>query len=125
MTENLHSTEAHESEERGSVLLPDVLSILPIRDTVLFPNAVLPLAVAREASVRLVDEAMSGSRIVGLVTQKDARVEDPSPSDLYQYGTATLIHRMLKYPDGSLRAVVQGLARIRIVEIIQEKPFMK
>lgn len=125
MTENLHSTEAHESEERGSVLLPDVLSILPIRETVLFPHAVLPLAVAREASVRLVDDAASGSRIVGLVTQRDAQVEDPTPSDLHRYGTATLIHRVLKYPDGTIRAVVQGLERIRIVEIIQEKPFLR
>ena len=125
MTENLDPADTPESEEHSSVVLPDVLSIVPIRDTVLFPNAVLPLAVARAASVRLIEDAASGSRIVGLVAQRDAHVEDPTPSDLHRYGTATLIHRVLKYPDGTMRVVVQGLGRIRVVEIIQEKPFLR
>ncbi len=105
--------------------IPAILSLLPLRDTVLFPQAVLPLAVAREVSVHLVDEAMLGSHLIGVVTQRDPAVEEPGPQDLYGVGTAGIIHKMLKYPDGTLRLVVQGLARFRIVEAIQQTPFLK
>ena len=117
------STEKPEVTSRPTI--PAVLSLLPLRDTVLFPQAVLPLAVAREASVHLVDEAMLGSRLIGVVTQRDPAVEEPGPNDLYGVGTAAIIHKMLKYPDGTLRLVVQGLTRVRIVEAIQRTPFLK
>lgn len=106
-------------------IIPEILSILPLRDTVLFPQAILPLAVARESSIRLVDEAVLGSRLIGVATQRDAITEEPGFDDLFKIGTATLIHKMLKYPDGSMRLVVQGLSRVRIVEFIQHKPFFK
>jgi len=108
-----------------SLAIPEELSILPLRDTMLFPHTVLPLAVAREASVRLVDEALGGNRIIGIVAQRNASIEDPQPTDLYPNGTACMIHKMLKFPDGSLRLVVQGLVRIHVREFIQQKPFYR
>jgi ATP-dependent Lon protease len=110
---------------QSTTMLPDLLSILPLRDTVLFPQAVLPLAVARVHSVRLVDDAVGGSRLIGVVTQRDPAIEEPGPEDLYQVGTAALIHKVMKQPDGTLRLVVQGIARFRIVEIVHREPFLK
>ncbi|OGL03464.1 MAG: endopeptidase La [Candidatus Rokubacteria bacterium RIFCSPLOWO2_02_FULL_68_19] len=110
---------------QSTMMLPDLLSILPLRDTVLFPQAVLPLAVARVPSVRLVDDALGGSRLIGVVTQRDPAVEEPGPDDLHAVGTAALIHKVLKQPDGTLRLVVQGIARFRIVEIVEREPFLR
>ena len=114
---------AEKLEGASTPEFPRVLSLLPLRETVLFPQTVLPLAVAREPSVHLVDEAMLGSRLIGAVTQRDPTVEEPGPNDLYGVGTAAIIHKMLKYPDGTIRVVVQGLARFRVVEITQSTPF--
>ncbi|MBI4242121.1 MAG: endopeptidase La [Candidatus Rokubacteria bacterium] len=107
------------------IILPDVLSILPLRDTVLLPQAVLPLAVGRPASVRLVDRAVVESPLIAVVTQRDPSIEEPTPADLFSVGTATVIHKMLKQPDGTLRLVVQGLARVRLGEIVQAQPFLR
>src|SRR5215211_9464103 len=84
------------------IAIPPELPILPLRDTVLFPNSFLPLAVARESSVRLIEEAIAGSKLVGVFTQKDASIEEPTQDDLHRVGTATHIHKMFKLPDGSL-----------------------
>ena len=113
------------AQSDSTLLLPDLLSILPLRDTVLFPQAVLPLAVARVPSVRLVEDALGGSRLIGVVTQRDPAIEEPGSEDLSTVGTAALIHKVLKQPDGTLRLVVQGIARFRIVEIVQREPFLK
>src|SRR5215471_21366392 len=103
--------------------LPDELPILPLRDTVLFPNSFMPLAVARESSVRLIDEAISGGKLIGVFTQRDAAVDDPQQTDLYDIGTASHIHKMFKLPDGSLRLIVQGLTRLRLEEITETRPY--
>src|SRR5712671_4877297 len=105
--------------------LPDELPILPLRDTVLFPNSFMPLAVARESSVRLIDEAISGGKLIGVFTQRDASVEEPQQGDLYSIGTATHIHKMFKLPDGSLRLIVQGLSRLKLESITATHPFLR
>src|SRR5438093_596847 len=105
--------------------LPDELPILPLRDTVLFPNSFMPLAVARESSVRLIDEAISGGKLIGVFTQRDATVEEPQQGDLYSLGTASHIHKMFKLPDGSLRLIVQGLARLQLDEVMSTKPYLR
>jgi ATP-dependent Lon protease len=105
--------------------IPDELPILPLRDTVLFPNSFMPLAVARESSVRLIDEAISAGRVIGVFTQRDASVEEPEQGDLYQVGTASHIHKMFKLPDGSLRLIVQGLARLTLEEITATRPYLR
>src|SRR5262245_8456105 len=105
--------------------VPDELPILPLRDTVLFPNSFMPLAVPRESSVRLIDEAISGGKLIGVFTQRDASVEEPQQSDLYSIGTASHIHKMFKLPDGSLRLIVQGLARLRLESVSAAKPYLR
>jgi len=107
------------------LVIPAELPVLPLRDTVLFPNSFMPLAVAREASVRLIDEATTSGRMIGVFTQREASVEDPVQEDLYSIGTATHVHKMFKLPDGSLRLIVQGLARIRLDRITQTRPYLK
>jgi ATP-dependent Lon protease len=107
------------------LVIPAELPVLPLRDTVLFPNSFMPLAVAREASVRLIDEATTSGRMIGVFTQREASVEEPVQEDLYSIGTATHVHKMFKLPDGSLRLIVQGLARIRLDRITQTRPYLK
>src|SRR6476469_8490576 len=105
--------------------IPAELPVLPLRDTVLFPNSFMPLAVAREASVRLIDEATTGGRMIGVFTQREAAVEEPLQDDLYPIGVATHIHKMFKLPDGSLRLIVQGLARVRLDRVVQTRPYLR
>jgi ATP-dependent Lon protease len=117
-------------DETGSLgdrplVIPAELPVLPLRDTVLFPNSFMPLAVAREASVRLIDDATTSGRMIGVFTQREASVEEPVQDDLYPIGTATHVHKMFKLPDGSLRLIVQGLARIRLDRITQTRPYLK
>src|SRR5436190_6601399 len=105
--------------------VPGELAILPLRDTILFPHAILPLAVAREASVALVNDAVKERKVIGVVTQRDPAVDDPVDSDLYRVGTLTHIHKMFKFPDGSLRLVVQGVQRFKLHQVHQYRPFLK
>jgi ATP-dependent Lon protease len=116
--------EAEEVSSTERPAIPDALPVLPLRDTVLFPNSFMPLAVAREASVRLIDESMTGSRLIAVFTQRDASVEEPTETDLYEIGTATHIHKMFKLPDGSLRLIVQGLARVRLKRLTSLRPYL-
>jgi ATP-dependent Lon protease len=105
--------------------IPPEIPVLPLRDTVLFPNSFMPLAVARESSVRLIDEAAASGRLIGVFTQRDAAVEEPTEDDLFRTGTATHIHKMFKLPDGSLRLIVQGLARLQLDRVIAVKPYIR
>ena len=105
--------------------IPPELPVLPLRDTVLFPNSFMPLAVARESSVRLIDDAIGGGKLIAVFTQRDASVEEPGQEDLYPIGTATHIHKMFKLPDGSLRLIVQGLARLRMEQVVSLKPYLR
>ena len=107
------------------VSIPDELPILPLRDTVLFPNSFMPLAVARESSVRLIDEAISSGMVIGVFTQRDASIEEPQQADLHQVGTASHIHKMFKLPDGSLRLIVQGLSRLTLDEVTATRPYLR
>jgi ATP-dependent Lon protease len=113
-----------EREEKEPII-PDVLGILPLRGTVIFPQAVTPLAVGRPGSVNLVQEALQGSRILGAVMQRDPSVDDPGAQGLHAMGTVILIHRAMKQPDGTVRLVVQGLSRFRITDALQEAPFLR
>jgi ATP-dependent Lon protease len=112
-------------EDERPLSIPAELPVLPLRDTVLFPNSFMPLAVAREASVRLIDEATTAGRMIGVFTQREAAIEEPLQADLYPIGTATHIHKMFKLPDGSLRLIVQGLARVRLDAIVQTHPYLR
>ncbi len=106
------------------VSVPPRLPVLPLRDTVLFPNSFMPLAVARESSIRLIDQAVADGSPVGVFTQRDAAVEEPTKEDLYPIGTLTHIHKMFKLADGSLRLIVQGLTRVSLEEVVSSEPFI-
>src|SRR5437763_16640107 len=85
----------------------------------------MPLAVARESSVRLIDDAIANGKLIAVFTQRDAAIEEPGQDDLYAIGTATHIHKMFKLPDGSLRLIVQGLARLRLDGVVQTHPYVR
>ena len=104
--------------------IPDQVPILPLRDTVLFPQSALPLGAGRESSVRLLEDVVRGNRLIGVFTQRDASTEEPQEADLHRIGTLATVHKILKQPDGSVRLVVQGLHRIRIVELSQVRPYL-
>jgi ATP-dependent Lon protease len=107
------------------LLIPDVLAILPLKDTVVFPESMTPLAIGQERSVRLIDDVIAGDeRLLALVTVKDPEIETPGFGDLYEVGTAAVIHKMIKVPDGTLRILVQGLRRIRIAEPAGDDPYL-
>ena len=91
----------------------------------LFPNSFMPLAVARESSVRLIDDAIANGKLIAVFTQRDAAVEEPGQADLYAVGTATHIHKMFKLPDGSLRLIVQGLARLTLDHVVATEPYLR
>ena len=112
------------SAEGAPSISPEV-PVLPLRDTVLFPNSFVPLAVARESSVRLIDEAAASGQVIGVFTQRDAATEEPTQDDLYPVGTATHIHKVFKLPDGSLRLIVQGLERLRLVRLTRAHPYLR
>jgi ATP-dependent Lon protease len=105
------------------VAIPEILSLLPLNESVLFPGVVMPLLVTRETSMRLVDDAVVGeTRIIGVVAKKHPDVETPAITDLYEIGTAAVIHTMLRLPDGH-RLIVQGLKRVRVKEVVQSEPY--
>ncbi|CAA9563161.1 MAG: ATP-dependent protease La Type I [uncultured Thermomicrobiales bacterium] len=116
---------AAEADEPDAAM-PDeqVLPVLPLRGTVVFPLTVVPLAAAQPRSLRLIDHVMSGNRNVALVMQKDAEQEGAGPNDVLEVGTIATIHQMMRVPDGSVRLAVQGLERMRVLEFVQEEPFL-
>ncbi|HTL45137.1 MAG TPA: endopeptidase La [Vicinamibacterales bacterium] len=121
---NQPSIEIADEVER-TLQVPPELPVLPLRDTVLFPNSFMPLAVARESSVRLVEDASAGNRVIGVFTQREASLDDPMQDDLFQVGTVTHIHKLFKLPDGSLRLIVQGLSRVHLDRVVQTRPFLR
>ena len=104
---------------------PDIVAVLPLRETVLFPQAVLPLSAGRASSVRLIEEAVRASRLIGVVTQRDSAEEDPGADGLYPIGVLARIHKAAKQADGTVRLVVQGISRFRLVEVLEDKPFLR
>jgi ATP-dependent Lon protease len=113
-----------EQVDVDDVELPSELPVLPLKDTVVFPDSVLPLAIGQERSVRLVDDAVSGTRLVALVASKDPEIEAPGWDELHEIGTAAVVQRMLRVPDGSLRILVQGIRRIRLIDKLQDDPYL-
>ncbi|MDP4827032.1 MAG: LON peptidase substrate-binding domain-containing protein, partial [Flavobacteriales bacterium] len=104
---------------------PEILPILPLRNTVLFPGVVIPITVGRDKSIRLINEAHKSDKIIGVVSQNDADIEEPAPTDLNKVGTVATIMKMLKMPDGSTTVIIQGKKRFEWTEIVQETPFIK
>jgi ATP-dependent Lon protease len=104
--------------------IPDVLPVLPLRDAVVYPLAILPLAVGQERTLRLVDDVMRGDRLLVLIAQRAPEVEAPGPADLYDVGTVATIRQLLRGRDGTVRLAVQGLERVRLVEFTATEPYL-
>ncbi|MDD5131049.1 MAG: endopeptidase La [bacterium] len=112
-------------EEKVRIDLPTEVPILPVRDTVFYPFVVSPIIIGREKSIKLVEDALVKDKVIALFSQKDANAEDPQVTDLFDMGTVVLILKMLKFPDGSLRLIVQGLSRAKLKGIVQAEPYLK
>ncbi|MCC6746305.1 MAG: endopeptidase La [Deltaproteobacteria bacterium] len=109
----------------GPVEIPEQLSILPLRNSVLFPGSIIPIDVGRKKSVRLVEEAISKERpVIGILTQRDARTEDPTDADLYTVGCAARILKVIKLAKDNFSVILQGVSRVRIVDYSQRDPFI-
>jgi len=113
-----------ETLEQGDVEIAEALPILPLKETVVFPQSVSPLAIGQERSVKLVEDVLDGERMLALVTVKDPAVDQPGWDDLYETGTAAIVHKMIRVPDGTLRILVQGVARIKLQRRTQEDPYL-
>src|SRR5881397_4037540 len=105
--------------------IPEVLPILPVRDAVIFPNAVIPLTVGRESSVRLINDVQQGDGMLVVLTQRDKRVDAPGPGDLYDIGTVSMVHRVMKTPEGNLFVIIMGVSRTHIDEFVQFEPYLR
>ncbi|HKI88331.1 MAG TPA: endopeptidase La [Draconibacterium sp.] len=114
-----------DDSELKNTEVPDVLPILPLRNTVLFPGVVLPITVGREKSLRLIKDVYQGSRLLGTVAQKDYTIDKPKSGDLYSVGTVAEILKILEMPDGSTSVIIQGKRRYQIQEFITENPYFK
>lgn len=112
-----------EEDEMNKEILPETLPILPLRNTVLFPGVVIPITVGRDKSINLIKDAHKGTKMVGVVAQTNADIEDPEFSDLHKVGTVAQIIKMLRMPDGSTTVIIQGKKRFRLAECVQSEPY--
>jgi ATP-dependent Lon protease len=108
----------------GKQSLPDTLPVLPLRDTVVFPDTMIPLTIGQERSIKLIDDVLANDRLLVLMTSKNAEIEAPGPDDLYEVGTVGVAHKMVKLPDNTMRILVQGLQRVRIARYVREEPYL-
>jgi len=114
-----------DEEEMNNEELPNVIAILPLRNTVLFPGVVIPITAGRDKSIKLISDANAKGKIIGVVAQIDEDEEDPSPKDVHHIGTVARIMRVLKMPDGNTTVILQGKKRFEIVKFTQEEPYLK
>jgi ATP-dependent Lon protease len=114
-----------DKKSKEAISIPEVLPLIPLRDLIIFPNLVVPLFVGRDRSIRALEEAMRTDHVVALVAQKEAETQEPREGDLYEIGSAATVMQELKLPDGTAKALVEGLVRIRVEEFVQIEPFFK
>lgn len=124
-TEFIPLLSSEDEELMNAEIIPEVLPILPLRNTVLFPGVVIPITVGRDKSIRLIREAYKGSKIIGVAAQKDIEIEDPEFDDLNRIGTVAHILKLLQMPDGSTTAIIQGKKRFTIQELVETEPYLK
>ena len=115
----------NEENDMNGIVVPDEIAILPLRNTVLFPGVVLPITVGRDKSVKAVNDAYRGDKLIGVVAQKDSNIEDPAVKDLENIGTIAKIVKLIKMPDGGTTIIIQGKNRFVIESILEEDPYFK
>ena len=116
--------EFEEQVAAGEIEIPSTLPVLPLKETVVFPQSMTPLAIGQERSVKLVDDVIAGNRLLALFTVRNEEADEPGWDDLYETGTAAVIHKMIRVPDGTLRILVQGVGRIRLEQRFQDDPYL-
>ena len=114
-----------DEEEMNNEETPEILAILPLRNTVLFPGVVIPITVGRDKSIKLIKEAYKGNKIIGVVSQKDVSIEDPTFEQLNTVGTVANIIKLLQMPDGNTTVIIQGKQRFSLIEEVQNEPYIK
>src|ERR1700752_3792068 len=114
-----------DQEDLNGIEVPAEISLLPLRNTVLFPGVVLPITVGRDKSIKAVNDAYRGDKLIGVVAQKDSNVEDPAVKDLEHIGTIARIVKLIKMPDGGTTIIIQGKTRFLIESIIGEDPYFR
>src|SRR6476619_125181 len=114
-----------ESESMDGIEIPDEISLLPLRNTVLFPGVVLPITVGRDKSIKAVNDSYKGDKLIGVIAQKDSNIEDPSVNDLESIGTVAKIVKLIKMPDGGTTIIIQGKSRFIVESIASEEPYFK
>ena len=125
MSMELVKTEpSHPDKADQEPKIPDTLPVLPRPETVVFPYMIAPLFVNRERSIKAVDQSLAENRMILLVTQKNPAVDDPKPADLHDFGTVSVIMRMLKLPDGRVRILVQGFSRAKVEYFDETQPYL-
>ncbi|MES2332212.1 MAG: endopeptidase La [Bacteroidota bacterium] len=115
----------NDSEQDRNIVIPDALPILPLRNTVLFPGVVLPITVGRDKSIKAVNDAYKLDKLIGVLAQKDANIEEPNPKDLCKIGTVARIVKLIKMPDGGTTIIIQGKKRFELQEMTSEDPYFK
>jgi ATP-dependent Lon protease len=120
----MSETAAVTEEGLDDLTFPATLPVLPLKDMVVFPESVTPLAIGQERSIKLVEDVVSAARVLALVTVEDGEAEQPGWDDLYRVGTAAVIHKMIKVPDGTLRVLVQGVRRVGLDRLVEEDPYL-
>jgi len=113
------------AERTNEPIVTDDLPVLPLRGVVVYPMMWLPLPIGQERSIRLVENTLPNNRIIALVTSRNEEIDEPAPHEIYTIGTAAQVHRVLKTPDGTMRLLVQGLERVRLLEYTQQQPFLR
>src|SRR6476661_3245261 len=114
-----------DQEDTNGIEIPTEIALLPLRNTVLFPGVVLPITVGRDKSIKGVNDAYKGDKLIGVVAQKDSNVEDPGVKDLEKIGTIAKIVKQIKMPDGGITIIIQGKSRFAIDSIVGEDPYFK
>src|SRR5712691_7338235 len=107
-----------------ALAFPATLSILPLKETVVFPESMTPLAIGQERSIKLIDDVAAGERLLALVAVKNQETESPGFDDLYDVGTAAIVHKLIRVPDGTLRILVQGIERLHLDRPVHEEPYL-
>src|SRR6478736_3526623 len=114
-----------DSESMDGIEIPDEISLLPLRNTVLFPGVVLPITVGRDKSIKAVNDAYKGDKLIGVLAQKDPNIEEPELKDLCTTGTVAKIVKLIKMPDGGTTIIIQGKKRFQMVSLMEEDPYFK
>ncbi|TNF28605.1 MAG: endopeptidase La, partial [Bacteroidetes bacterium] len=112
-----------DEEHMNTEEIPELVGILPLRNTVLFPGVVIPITIGRDKSIKLVKDAYHSTKVIGVLAQKDVAIEDPTPHDMNRIGTMARIIKMLQMPDGSTTVIIQGKRRFEVQEIVEVDPY--